>query len=95
MIVLLQSNALIIKKITNDSNTIFLLRECDYLIDVDFGVESSLEPRYNTKSGWTSIKSFPFLNAAKSKTIARAFNIPGYSRKHVKYGTYHLLKRTR
>merc|ERR1712003_569435 len=71
------------------------IKECDYLIDVDFGMESKLEPRYNTKSGWTSIKSFPFLNADKSKTIARAFNIPGYSRKNVKYGTYHLLKRTR
>ena len=65
------------------------------MIDVDFGVESPLEPRYNTKTGWTSIKSYPFLNAAKSKKIARAFYIPGYSKNNVKYGTYHLLKRTK
>ena len=73
----------------------FLSRECDYLVDVDYGTETKLEPRYNTRSGWTSIKSYPFLNSAKSKTIARAFNIPGYSRKNIRYGTYHLLKRSR
>ena len=65
------------------------------MVDVDYGTETKLEPRYNTRSGWTSVKSYPFLNSAKSKTIARAFNIPGYSRKNIRYGTYHLLKRSR
>ncbi|BGP14638.1 hypothetical protein JCM10213_001651 [Rhodosporidiobolus nylandii] len=73
---------------------------CSYLVDLDFPdrPESSfspLEPRYAADSAtWDKVYCHPFLDAANSPRLNRAFNLPlpGWQRKN-SWGEYCLLRR--
>ncbi|CAH0387165.1 unnamed protein product [Bemisia tabaci] len=64
---------------------------CHFLVDLDNGVDSELEPNYSAHSDdWLIVKSVPFLNAAKSNRILRAFYIPFLWNSN-EFGSYNLL----
>lgn len=70
--------------------------DCDLLIDLDLKMKkrSTLEPNYSARTDeWTIIKEVPFLNAQLSHPIYRAFYIPYYSYKYIKYGSFNLLQK--
>uniref|UniRef100_A0A8C6SAZ7 Mannosyltransferase n=1 Tax=Neogobius melanostomus TaxID=47308 RepID=A0A8C6SAZ7_9GOBI len=68
------------------------LRQCHYLVDLDFEEETSLEPRYSSKEEWNIIAYKPFLQASRSSSIFRAFYIPFISDHHTTYRRYVILK---
>ena len=71
----------------------FPLDQCHFIIDSYLGQESVLEPNYaQNETAWTVVKSFPFLNAAKSDKLLRAFYVPFLSEMYCEYGTYYLLR---
>lgn len=68
--------------------------ECDFLFDLDIGHYTKLEPNYAAKlKDWFVIKSLPFLNAAESHPVLRAFYVPFLSDSYTKTGDFNLLKR--
>jgi alpha-1,2-mannosyltransferase len=74
----------------------FDVERCHFLVDLDLGVSTELEPNYSQQSDrWTVIKSIPFLDAARSHKFFRAFYIPGISSKFCNYAPYNLLQSTR
>lgn len=83
----------------NDANKgnetlLFDYAKCHFLFDLDTGFTTELEPNYaQHKRNWTVIKEMPFLNAAKSHPIYRAFYIPFISDHYVEYTQIYLLKR--
>lgn len=72
----------------------FDYEKCHFLLDLDAGEATELEPKYvkNTKD-WMIYKAIPFLDAANSQAIYRAFYIPYISNRFVKYAQFYLLKR--
>lgn len=69
---------------------------CHFLLDLDVGVASKLEPIYAKMTDrWRVIKSYPFLNVNKSDRFFRAFYIPFVSEKFVEYGNFTLLQSTK
>ena len=64
-----------------------------YLVDLDNGEVSDLQPRYAGHSNWTIEAEFEYLNAADSNPLFRAFYVPFVSRKFTKYNQYTLLRR--
>ncbi|CAD7092870.1 unnamed protein product [Hermetia illucens] len=79
-----------------DMRTYFDYQKCHFLLDLDLGRYTELEPNYAAKTKeWTMMKSFPFLNAERSHQIFRAFYIPFVSDNFIQYGSFNLLKRKR
>ncbi|XP_053546083.1 alpha-1,2-mannosyltransferase ALG9 isoform X2 [Bombina bombina] len=67
--------------------------KCHYLVDLDSATETSREPRYSAiKEEWTVIAYKPFLDAARSARLHRAFYIPFVSSWHTSYSNYTILK---
>lgn len=73
----------------------FDINKCHFLLDLDLGQETELEPVYAKKENWKVVKSLAFLNAAKSNHILRAFYIPYITDFHVDYGQFYLLQNTK
>ena len=69
---------------------------CHFLVDLDSPPDGAtdLEPRFSAaKDVWKSVYSEPFLDAAHSHPLLRAFFIPFVSAAKNSYLDYHLLKR--
>lgn len=74
----------------------FDINKCHFLLDLDLGKETELEPIYaNKKDRWKVIKSYNFLNAEKSNRYFRAFHIPFLSEKYIAYGNFSLMQSTK
>lgn len=72
----------------------FDYKNCDFLLDLDTGRYSDLEPNYSGRlNEWTIVKTLPFLDAARSHNILRAFYVPYLSDYFVKTADFNLLKR--
>jgi len=72
----------------------FDVSKCNFLVDLDTGRYSSLEPNYAVmKEEWEIVKSLPFLNAVDSHPFFRAFYVPYLSDINVKMANFNLLKR--
>lgn len=71
----------------------FNLDKCHFVLDLDNGIETILEPNYSRfNDNFTIIKSSKFLNSAKSHRFFRAFYIPFLSDKYCIYDSYNLLQ---
>lgn len=71
----------------------FNLDKCHFVLDLDNGIETILEPNYSRfNDNFTIIKSSKFLNSAKSHRFFRAFYIPFLSDKYCTYDSYNLLQ---
>ncbi|RZB84946.1 alpha-1,2-mannosyltransferase ALG9 [Asbolus verrucosus] len=74
----------------------FNLNKCHFLLDLDLGKETDLEPIYaKMKDRWKVIKSYKFLNAEKSNSFFRTFYVPILTDKYVQYGNFSLLQSTK
>lgn len=72
----------------------FNYSKCHFLLDLDLGVYTALEPNYaNRTKDWVPKKSLKFLNTAKSHKIFRAFYIPFLSESYVNYADFYLLQK--
>lgn len=77
-----------------DEFMLFNYTKCHFMFDLDTGVKTELEPNYAQKlKDWTIMKQMPFLNAAKSHSLYRAFYIPFVTDRYVEYSPIYLLKR--
>lgn len=65
--------------------------ECDYIVDLD--LPDQQETRWDGAKGWRKIFDAPFLDAAKSPVLTRAFYIPGLSESRNAYGKYQVFER--
>ena len=61
---------------------------CDFVVDLD------LEQRWTRNSSWSIVARYPFLNAAESHPLFRAFYVPFTSRT-LSFADYLLLERKR
>lgn len=73
------------------------IKECDYLIDLDFPKHPSsspLEPRYSVdEKTWERVSCKPFIDAKHSFVFTRAFWLPGQAwQRYNEFGDYCLLK---
>ncbi|XP_018573809.1 alpha-1,2-mannosyltransferase ALG9 [Anoplophora glabripennis] len=76
-----------------DISLYFDLNKCHFLLDLDLGKETDLEPIYaKRRDKWKIVKSYRFLNAEKSNKYFRAFFVPFLSDRYVVYGTFSLLQ---
>lgn len=97
----LENGTAIIHKHFNDKNreemsSYFDINRCHFLLDLDFGRETELEPIYSKQTDkWFVVKSLPFLNSENSNTFFRAFYIPFISDLYVSYGKFNLLQTTK
>lgn len=79
-----------------EASLYFSLEKCHFLLDLDLGKETDLEPIYaNQKDKWKVVKGLPFLNAEKSSSLYRAFYIPYLTDRFVTYGNFTLLQATK
>lgn len=70
------------------------INKCHFLLDLDLGKETALEPNYGSMTNkWKIISSYKFLNNEKSNKIFRAFFIPYLSCNFIDFGNFNLLKR--
>lgn len=96
-----ENGTMIIHSHFNDKNKevtelYFDINKCHFLLDLDTGVDTDMEPNYALKTKeWTLLKSFPFLNNQKSHTLFRAFFIPFLGNKYLEYGKFNLLLSTK
>ncbi|KAF7281365.1 hypothetical protein GWI33_004848 [Rhynchophorus ferrugineus] len=71
----------------------FNVSDCHFLLDLDLGKESDLEPNYTKRTNqWRVVASYKFLNAEESNKFARAFYIPFFSDKHLVFGNFTLMQ---
>lgn len=71
----------------------FDINKCHFLLDLDVGRETELEPIYSRKRDkWKVVKSLPFLDAEKSSSLFRSFYIPFLTDYYVRYGNFSLLQ---
>ncbi|KAL3282796.1 hypothetical protein HHI36_005962 [Cryptolaemus montrouzieri] len=74
-------------------NVYFDIDKCHFLLDLDLGRQTTLEPNYaNLTDRWKIISTYSFLNAENSNQFFRAFYIPFVSDKYVNYGNFSLYK---
>lgn len=72
----------------------FNYEKCDFLLDLDTGRYTDLEPNYSGRlKEWTIVKTLPYLDATQSHSLFRAFYIPYLSDYFVKTADFNLLKR--
>lgn len=65
------------------------LSDCHFVLDLDYHENrEKLFPSNN----WELLSSFPFIDASRSPTLARAFYIPFYSSKKNSYYSFFLLR---
>lgn len=75
------------------SSVYFDINKCHFLIDLDLGRETKLEPIYaNKRDRWKVVKNVAFLNAEKSNSFFRAFYIPFLSDKYIQAANFSLLQ---
>lgn len=68
--------------------------KCDFLLDLDIGRYTNLEPNYASRTKeWALVKSLPFIDAQESHTLFRAFYIPFVSDYFIKMGNFNLFQR--
>lgn len=71
----------------------FNASDCHFLLDLDLGKETDLEPIYAKQSDlWRVVSSYRFLNSERSSSLARAFYVPFLSERFVTYGNFSLLQ---
>lgn len=74
----------------------FDINKCHFLLDLNAGRETVLEPNYASKTDrWKVLKSYPFLLAEKSNSFFRAFFVPFVGEKFLTYGNFSLLQSTK
>lgn len=85
----------------NDANRgapemLFDYDRCHFLLDLDTGRYTDLEPNYaGREKEWSVLKSVPFLDAQQSHPFFRTFWVPFVGDDYVKYGSLNLLQRDR
>lgn len=68
--------------------------KCDFILDLDTGRYTKLEPNYSGRlKDWTIVKTLPFVDAVQSHSLLRAFFIPYVSDYFVKMADFNLLVR--
>ncbi|KAK8730809.1 hypothetical protein OTU49_007944 [Cherax quadricarinatus] len=73
-----------------------LLSTCHFLIDLDREEETAREPRYSKHaSEWTILHTVPFMDAARSHRLLRAFYVPFLTEQHCTYINYTLMQSTK
>ena len=95
------SDSRIIPEHMNDMNleeetSYTAFNSCDYLVDLETGRKSSLEPDYiSDVDYWKPVASHPFIDKSNSHRIFRAFYIPYFTsrERYVSYKQYYLLAR--
>lgn len=76
-----------------DESVYFDVNKCHFMLDLDLGRESELEPIYAKQTDmWTSVKSLPFLNAQSSDAFFRSFYVPFVTDLYVTFGNFSLLQ---
>lgn len=71
----------------------FDIGKCHFLVDLDVGKETLLEPIYaDRRDNWKVVRSLQFLNAEESNRFFRAFYIPFLSHRYLTYGNFSLLQ---
>ncbi|XP_014234036.1 alpha-1,2-mannosyltransferase ALG9 [Trichogramma pretiosum] len=71
----------------------FDVEKCHFMMDLDVGRITKLEPNYSHKKGrFRILKSVKFLDNLKSDPVYRAFYIPYMTEENVAYGSYNLLQ---
>lgn len=71
----------------------FDINKCHFLLDLDVGKETELEPAYSRmKDKWKVVKSVEFLDAKNSNSLFRAFYVPFLTDRYVRYGNFTLLQ---
>ncbi|XP_043259088.1 alpha-1,2-mannosyltransferase ALG9 [Colletes gigas] len=74
----------------------FSLDKCHFVLDLDIGTETALEPNYSRlMDNFTIIKSSKFLDSTRSHRYFRAFYLPFASHQFCTYGSYNLLQNTK
>lgn len=74
----------------------FEINKCHFLLDLNTGRESDLEPNYASKTDrWRVLKSYHFLITEKSNSFFRAFYVPFIGESFVTYGNFSLLQSTK
>ncbi|EDO35244.1 predicted protein [Nematostella vectensis] len=72
------------------------INKCHFLVDLDTGTETPLEPNYSRQSkDWEVVASKPFLDSQRSHPFFRAFYIPFISEQFTHYSNYNLLQSLR
>eukprot|EP00656_Telonema_subtile_P030531 TRINITY_DN3350_c0_g1_i2.p1 TRINITY_DN3350_c0_g1~~TRINITY_DN3350_c0_g1_i2.p1 ORF type:complete len:486 (-),score=108.89 TRINITY_DN3350_c0_g1_i2:4-1461(-) len=67
---------------------------CHFFVDLQ-EERGAADPRFTTHNGWEVVWSAPFLDAANSDPLPRAFYIPGISSRTNRYNSYVLKKRAK
>ncbi|XP_015126194.1 alpha-1,2-mannosyltransferase ALG9 [Diachasma alloeum] len=71
----------------------FDIEKCHFIMDLDAGTETILEPNYSRQTDdFAIVKSSEFLIPSKSHPFFRAFYIPFLSRDYCKFGSYNLIR---
>lgn len=71
----------------------FDVNKCHFLLDLDVGRETDIEPLYARKRDkWKIVKSLPFLDVQRSSSYFRSFYIPFLTDQYVFYGNFSLLQ---
>ena len=71
----------------------FDVTKCHFLLDLNLGNETPLEPIYaDRRDQWKVVKSYEFLNIARSNRFFRTFYVPFLNNRFVTYGEFSLLQ---
>uniref|UniRef100_A0A1B6CT78 Mannosyltransferase n=3 Tax=Clastoptera arizonana TaxID=38151 RepID=A0A1B6CT78_9HEMI len=95
---ILENGSMIVPPNMNDENReepsrYVNISTCDYLVDLDNGVETPREPNYSQQTDkWTVVKGIPFIDAARSNQLLRAFYVPIVWERYCHFHMYNLLK---
>jgi len=80
---------------TEETSRYVSIDKCHYLVDLDTGIETPLEPRYAERSDqWTVVARAPYLDNQRSHKFFRAFYVPWLTEAHCQYSDYVLLQST-
>ena len=69
-----------------EENVYLAPSECDVAVDLRLGGDKPM--MFADSRTWTQVHASPFLDAARTPALARAFLIPGYSLRRAKFGEY-------
>lgn len=68
------------------------VEDCDFIVDLNLG-DGQAEPSFVDLPGWNTSMTMPFLDAARSYGLTRAFSVPFWDRNT--YANYTLLRHER
>ncbi|XP_068205084.1 alpha-1,2-mannosyltransferase ALG9-like [Palaemon carinicauda] len=72
------------------------ISSCQFLMDLDREEETPREPRYSKQSSdWTVLHTVPFMDAARSHKLFRAFYVPFLTELNCHYANYTLMQSTK